>query len=451
MKIAILTAPNQWFIPYAEQLAEKIPYAKLYFDSTEMVESFELVFILSYHKILDRTFLDKHKYNLVVHASALPKGKGWSPMFWQVLEGKREIVFSLFNASSAVDSGEIYLQETLHLSGLELYEELRQKQAEMCQKLCLEFLEKFPHLSPKAQSGEESFYPKRSPKDSELNPAKSLDEQFNLLRIVSNEEFPAFFYKDGKKFILKIYAESASSAGGGVISSLIIELENYVFLNATQQKEILNYRNDPRINANFYTRHTIGFKEHCAFVESLRGNLCKEYFVLRFHQRFLGSINFTKSKERAEFGFFGNPDISGMGRTLEQVSLFYAFYVLRVQELCLEVFSHNKQVINLHKKFGFQVVGEKSIKDAKVLLMSCSAGGGEALVILLFFRIFSWQKILNNHCFSKEYFKKYFENYILAKLFFNTQLSPLKIYKNHILSGEFSSTFLTSFERIYHA
>ncbi|QOR04385.1 hypothetical protein [Campylobacter cuniculorum] len=70
---------------------------------------------------------------------------------------------------------------------------------------------------------------------------------------------------------------------------------------------------------------------------------------------------------------------------------------------------------------------------------------------MLFFRIFSWQKILNNHCFSKEYFKKYFENYILAKLFFNTQLSPLKIYKNHILSGEFSSTFLTSFERIYHA
>ena len=183
-------------------------------------------------------------------------------------------------------------------------------------------------------------------------------------------------------------------------------------------------------------------------MESLRGNLCKEYFVLRFHQRFLGSINFTKSKERAEFGFFGNPDISGMGRTLEQVSLFYAFYVLRVQELCLEVFSHNKQVINLHKKFGFQIVGEKSVKDAKVLLMSCSAGGGETLIILLFFRIFLWQKILNNHCLFKAHFKKYFENYILTRLFFNTQLSPLKIHKSHTLSGE---TLLTSFERIYHA
>ena len=158
MKIAILTAPNQWLVPYAEQLAEKIPNAKLYFDSTEMVESFELVFILSYHKILDKTFLDKHKYNLVVHASALPKGKGWSPMFWQVLEGKREIVFSLFNASSAVDSGEIYLQETLHLSGLELYEELRQKQAEMSKTL-FGIFGKISSFKPKGTEWRGEFLP----------------------------------------------------------------------------------------------------------------------------------------------------------------------------------------------------------------------------------------------------------------------------------------------------
>lgn len=54
--------------------------------------------------------------------------------------------------------------------------------------------------------GKESFYPKRSPKDSELDINKSLNEQFNLLRIASNEDFPAFFYKDGKK----IYTQNLS-------------------------------------------------------------------------------------------------------------------------------------------------------------------------------------------------------------------------------------------------
>ena len=218
MKVAILTSKNQWFIPYAKELEGKIPNAKLFFSHREIQEPYDIVFILSYHQLIAQEFLDLHTYNCVIHASALPKGKGWSPLFWQVLEGKDSIVFTLFNADAKADNGAIYLQETLHLSGLELYEELREKQAKMCQKLCLEFLEKFPTLSPKAQSGEESFYPKRTPKDSELDMTKSLESQFNLLRIVSNEEFPAFFIKDGKKFVLKIYAhDSAASAGGGII------------------------------------------------------------------------------------------------------------------------------------------------------------------------------------------------------------------------------------------
>lgn len=216
MKVAIITSPNQWFIPYAKELESKIPNAKLYFSHKDLKESYGIVFILSYHQLIEQEFLDLHEYNLVIHASALPKGKGWSPLFWQVLEGKDSIVFTLFRADAKADNGAIYLQETLHLSGLELYEELRDKQAKMCQKLCLEFLEKFPTLSPKAQSGEESFYPKRTPKDSEIDITKSLESQFNLLRIVSNEEFPAFFIKEGKKFVLKIYVcDSADSAGGG--------------------------------------------------------------------------------------------------------------------------------------------------------------------------------------------------------------------------------------------
>lgn len=51
--------------------------------------------------------------------------------------------------------------------------------------------------------GKESFYPKRSPKDSELDINKSLNEQFNLLRIASNEDFPAFFTKMVKNLYSK--------------------------------------------------------------------------------------------------------------------------------------------------------------------------------------------------------------------------------------------------------
>ncbi|EAI8667311.1 methionyl-tRNA formyltransferase [Campylobacter upsaliensis] len=205
MKIALVTSPNQWFYEKALEFAKKL--GADFFEAYEKVRGYEVVFILSYHKIIPPNLLSLNQHNLIIHASKLPQGKGWSPMFYQILEGKNDIVFTLFEADKGVDSGDIYLQKTLKLRGDELYEELRNKQAFFSLELCEDFLKLYPNLKSKKQNGAESFYPKRSPKDSELNIDKSLKEQFNLLRICSNEDFPAFFYHKGKKFVLKIYEE----------------------------------------------------------------------------------------------------------------------------------------------------------------------------------------------------------------------------------------------------
>ncbi|WP_434637945.1 methionyl-tRNA formyltransferase [Sulfurimonas sp. NW7] len=205
MKIAILTSQNQWFIPYAEELNKKIQNSKLFFNHFLINDNFDILFILSYHKIIEEKYLKNNKHNIVVHASDLPAGKGWAPMFWQILEGKNDIVFSMFEASNGVDDGDIYMKKTLHLDGDELNHELRDKQALFTIDMCLEFINNYEiYKHPKAQKGEESFYPKRSTKDSELDIQKTINEQFNLLRIVDNEEYPAFFYKNGQKYILKI-------------------------------------------------------------------------------------------------------------------------------------------------------------------------------------------------------------------------------------------------------
>jgi len=39
----------------------------------------DICFYLSYDRIVDATILARHKNNLVVRASNLPKGRGWSP------------------------------------------------------------------------------------------------------------------------------------------------------------------------------------------------------------------------------------------------------------------------------------------------------------------------------------------------------------------------------------
>ena len=129
-------------------------------------------------------------------------------MFWQILEGKNEIVFTMFEADEKVDNGPIYMKKTLKLDGYELNPELREKQAKQIINMCLEFVNNYEkYKNPTPQEGEETFCPKRTPKDSKLDINKSIKEQFNLLRIVDNENYPAFFEINGHKYILKIYKE----------------------------------------------------------------------------------------------------------------------------------------------------------------------------------------------------------------------------------------------------
>lgn len=205
MKILILTSENQWFIPYAQHLQRALPESELLYSHCEINKVYDIVFILSYHKIIPIKQLKTNGHNIVIHASALPKGKGWAPMFWQVLEGRNKIPFTMFEASSGVDDGDIYMQKTLHLTGYELNDSLREKQANFIINMCLAFINNYEKFkNKKKQSGEETLYPKRTEKNSELDINKTIKEQFNLLRIVSNDNYPAFFEIDGHKYILTI-------------------------------------------------------------------------------------------------------------------------------------------------------------------------------------------------------------------------------------------------------
>ena len=205
MKIAILTSPNQWFVPYAEVIHSRIDNSKLFLDHKEIDESYDLVFIISYHKIIEEQYLKKHKHNIVIHESELPKGKGWAPMFWQILEEKNKIPFTMFEASSGVDDGNIYMQKILNLTGFELNDELREKQASFTIEMCLEFVKDYStYCVPVKQTGQESFYSKRSANDSLLDVNKTIKEQFNLLRIVNNNDYPAFFELNGYRYKLTI-------------------------------------------------------------------------------------------------------------------------------------------------------------------------------------------------------------------------------------------------------
>jgi methionyl-tRNA formyltransferase len=212
MKITLLTDnPESWIVPYAKQLKgelDNIHVVNHIYDLNDFSGCGDVLFILGCEKIIKKESLKLHQRNIVIHPSLLPLGRGWSPLAWQILSGTNTIPFSLFEATEKVDSGDIYLVDYLTLEGHELNEEIKAKQGELTVKMVLQYLEQHATLKGVHQKGEPSYYQRRTKADSELDIDMPLKEQFNLLRVVDNKKYPAFFVIDGIKYILQIDKES---------------------------------------------------------------------------------------------------------------------------------------------------------------------------------------------------------------------------------------------------
>jgi len=207
--ITIISDVDSWMnnhIPELQGSLQKDGHTVSIVHKAAEIPQGDFVFFLGCGQIVPPPILKRNMHNLVVHESDLPKGKGWSPLTWQILEGKNEIPVCLFEAAESVDSGRIYLKETIKFNGTELVKELRKAQAETSIKMCLKFVREYPSIAEKGveQNGESTFYKRRTPIDSMLDLDKTIREQFNLLRVVDNERYPAFIEFLGKRYIVKI-------------------------------------------------------------------------------------------------------------------------------------------------------------------------------------------------------------------------------------------------------
>ena len=131
---------------------------------------------------------------LVLHASDLPKNRGWSPHVWSILNGENDITLSLLEAEDKVDMGRIWKKAKIKLNGTELYDEINQKLFEGELQLISWACKNLSCVTPTQQdSSAANYLPKRTAKDSELDISKSLESQFDLLRVCDPNRFPAFF------------------------------------------------------------------------------------------------------------------------------------------------------------------------------------------------------------------------------------------------------------------
>ncbi|MDO1557944.1 hypothetical protein Q0812_00705 [Brevundimonas sp. 2R-24] len=213
-RIAVVTDTPGWFDPHGEALAATLRQegheAVFVRDVREAPEG-DMAFHLSCLKLCPPEALALNALNLVVHASDLPKGRGFSPLVWQVLEGRNDIPVCLIEAAEAADAGPVRLRDALTFQGCELNDEMREALGRKVVEMCLRFARAPDAYPPAEQVGEPSWYARRRPEDSRLDPNRTLADQFDLLRVVDNDRYPAFFEHRGRRFILRI--EDAGAAG----------------------------------------------------------------------------------------------------------------------------------------------------------------------------------------------------------------------------------------------
>ncbi len=166
----------------------------------------DILFLVSCTEIV--TAADRGQYHncLILHASDLPIGRGWSPHIWEISRGADRITLSLLEAEDKVDSGRIWKKKQIPIPKHALWDEINNRLFEAEIDLIDFAVNQYDAVEPKIQAEdiEATYYPRRNPEDSRIDPSRSLIEQFNLIRVCDPNRFPAFFEYLGHRYTLKI-------------------------------------------------------------------------------------------------------------------------------------------------------------------------------------------------------------------------------------------------------
>jgi methionyl-tRNA formyltransferase len=166
----------------------------------------DMLFLVSCGEIISAKDRSLYSVCLVLHASDLPRGRGWSPHIWELASGASYITLSLLEAEDKVDSGRIWQKVQIPVPQTALWDEINHLLFKAEVQLMDFALTAYGCIQPEEQPKDAtpSYYQLRTPRDSRIDPHKSLVDQFDLIRVCDPQRFPAFFEYRGQRYALKL-------------------------------------------------------------------------------------------------------------------------------------------------------------------------------------------------------------------------------------------------------
>ena len=149
----------------------------------------DLVITIAYGQLIPEPLLDLPKHGWInVHFSTLPKWRGAAPVQWAILNGDKESGVSIFKLERGMDTGPIYLMQSIQIESSERSEELLGRLSILGSSLTLDSLTLISDgFTPQAQSAQGvSIAPKFKKSDGQLDWSQSSEQIFNRYRALSD-------------------------------------------------------------------------------------------------------------------------------------------------------------------------------------------------------------------------------------------------------------------------
>ena len=189
-----------------------IYYPKLYsmketdFDFFEK-EKFDLLLVCGWQRLIPNKILETIKIcGIGSHGSSelLPKGRGRSPVNWSIIEGKKQFILQLFMLTPEIDDGDIVYHETFDINEWDTCKTIYYKTSVVMKRALLKLIPNIlsNNFSRTPQSGEPSFYPKRTPDDGLIDWNKPLEEIHNFVKALTKPYPGAFSFIDKQKIMI---------------------------------------------------------------------------------------------------------------------------------------------------------------------------------------------------------------------------------------------------------
>ena len=166
--------------------------------------NFNLLLIGGWQRLIPEIILKKLKIGGIgFHGSSefLPKGRGRSPVNWSLIEGKTQFILHAFLMTPGIDDGDVITHEIFDINEWDTCQSLYYKISIIQKRILEEFIPKllsnnFKHIP---QTGEPSYYEKRTPDDGLIDWSKSVHEIYNFVRALTRPYPGAFTFLNGQR------------------------------------------------------------------------------------------------------------------------------------------------------------------------------------------------------------------------------------------------------------